>query len=474
MFSMHIRKNQSFKKASKRFSNISNNIRPVWHKHRISLFFGAGLIFLLSLVAAQFIKAEEVAETREESTVAAETLELDQRQGYQTIQALVQDETSTTLVAQSSGPVQNIYVETGQQVQMGTWIINQASSYGGGNQANISRQIAERNLESAEINLRNTQESVAKNRQLADLNQDNAEALTDITRQSLGETRNLIELIEDQIEILEEQIEATDDPQAKQSLQGQLISLKGNLNQVQSGYRNARYSADENQAATDIPEANRELVQIQTQLQLDTARINQEIAQLNLQSARLAESLTRVVAPYAGTIEAILVNPGDFVQPGTPVAVISNNQTQYKLSVAISGQTARQLQTAEYLEFELDDQTERIQLEHVSTVPVAGGMFQITATIPERLNSRLISGQSLDIRLPVTQELSGNVLIPITSVYITNTETFVYVLEDERATHQPVEIGQIIGENIEVRSGLIGDETLILSRNVTEGQRIRN
>lgn len=476
MISKKIKKNQTYKQASKRFDHITNQIKPLWQRYQLHLVGMLAGLFLLSIITAQFITADEPTQTAPVQPLQVTTLQLADKNSYQQLQAHIENESSTTLVAQTAGPVQKIYPQLGAYVKAGAPIIYQASSYAGGNQATVARQIAQKNLETADISLSNTSELVAQNRQLADLNRDNTQMLAEISGQSLGEMENLIDLIEIQVEELENQIYQAPDPQTQQTLRGQLIGLQANLNQVKAGYRTQRYTSDENRTPTQLSEISRDLVYTQTELQLQTARISREIAALNLQAARISESLSKVSAPYAGTIEAILVNVGDYVNPGTPVARISSKQPVFTLQTNVSGESARLMHGADHLILIINQTEHRISLDHVSSVPVSGGLYRLRATLPAILHDQVFDGQAVTIRVPVLVDSAPTtqpvILVPVSSVYITSTERFVYINQESQAISRTVETGKIVGNNIEILSGLAGNEELILSRNVTEGQMV--
>ena len=70
--------------------------------------------------------------------------------------------------------------------------------------------------------------------------------------------------------------------------------------------------------------------------------------------------------------------------------------------------------------------------------------------------------------------MSGDTVqfIPLDAVFVTNTDRFVYVLEDGQAVKRSVTTGDIISSTVEITSGLLPSDVVILNRQVTNGQAV--
>lgn len=473
MFSNQLLKHQSFRKASQRFTKVSKNFKPFWHNHQLKIVSAIGLFFVATLTASQFTKAqpetpEVVIETRE-----VDVLDLSQNQLNQSATGVVKNLNSITLVAQSAGPVAYVNMREGAYVKPGQLILSQESSYSGGNTAVVQRQIAAKNLELAQASLDNTVEVVSTNRELADKNRDNTEELRRITDQSIGETENLLDLLNRQIEDLNQEIANETDEDTILALEAQLIPLKAQANQIQQSLRNLHYSVNTDKPQTQLANLNRELVYETTELQLKSAEINRDIAALSLQSAKIAESQTRVVAPFAGTIEKIYVEPGTYVTPGTNVAKITG-EPQLCLVTTVSGSLARQIDQTGNLSFDLNGNNYTVAISHVTSTPVSGNLYEVLATLPDWMASLIYENQAIEISLPLAlnQSTPETNFIPVDAVFVSNTSRFVYVLDQGRAVKRIVETGRIVGSSIEIESGLTTDDTVILDRSINENDQV--
>lgn len=425
----------------------------------------------VSLVAAQFTRAEEVETPPVEQAATVETLDLTSWQPQLDLTVVVEDESSTTLIAQTPGVVSNIYLTAGANINAYQTLVRLSSTYTGGSQAALTKDIAKLGLDQATISLSRTSESVSQARAIADANRDNTQKLADIANQSLAATEEIIKLSQKAVADLESQIALTVDPQTKQTLEGQLIGLKASLLQTKTGYDNAKYANDRENPPGQLSRLSRDSIYTQTQLQLEMARIGRQIAELNYQAAALGESLTRVSAPYAGKVEAIFVNVGDSVNPGTPIARISRGQKSFSLKASLSGQVASLIKPNSSARLELPYQTIEVPLKWISTTSVQGNLYQLSLDLPASYYEQIYPGQTLRLQAPLIGS-STNRLVPLTSVYVTSRQSFVYVVEENRAATRVVELGQIRGTQIEILSGLTGDETLIVSRNISEGQLV--
>lgn len=387
----------------------------------------------------------------------------------------VKNLTSLQLVAQTAGPVSQVLVSEGQMVKKGQILVRQSSAYEAGSSASVQRQVAAKNYELAKATADNTSAVVAKNRELADLNRDNTEELRKINDQSLGEIRSLLTTTEQVISKIESDIRAEEqganNPATIQALRQSLVSYKGVLNQNRSALRSTEYSTNTDKPPTKIANLTRDLVFQTTELQLKSAQLNKEIAGLNLQLARIAEAATRVAAPISARVEKVFVQVGQYVTPGTPVAKIKGEPKLY-LQIPVAADVASRIDETRALEVSFNDQPLSLPISHVSQSPVSGQLYEVLATIPSSLAKTFQEETMVEVKLPFVSQSSTATFLPMTSVFLTNTQTFVYVLKDGVAQLREVQLGEVVGTNVEIKSGVQPGELIILDRTVLEGQAV--
>lgn len=443
-----------------------------FHQNKLKLFKIAVFIFVISFTASLFTKksAGEV-ELPEPSALQVKTFTVGEDQLFQDSFGIVKNLTSITLVAQTAGPVGRVSVTEGQEVKAGAHITSINSAYNTGSIFTVQRKLAQKNVELAQESLKNTVEIVSKNRELANTNRDNIEELRKISEDSIGGTRSLIDTTNQVIQKIEADISASSDADTIQALRQQLVSFKASLGQTEAALKIVEYNTDEDNNPTKLANISKDLIHKTTELQLKSAEIGRDIAWLNLKAARISEAMNRVSAPFSGIIEKIYIKPGQYLTPGTPVAKIKG-KTNLDMTAYVSGNIAAKINDEGQILFSLVGEEFLIPITHVSNTPTQGQLFEVIADIPEELEFMFYEEQSLPIKLPlipISTKIGGE-FIPLDAVFITNTSRFVYVLNQETSEKRDLITGRIIGDKIEVVSGLNPGDTLILNRRVKENQ----
>jgi len=382
---------------------------------------------------------------------------------------------SITLVAQTAGPVNKIHLVEGKQFQKGASITTQETGYGTGNAAAIGAQVAAKNLEISDVTLKNTVQSVSISRQLADKNRDNTEELRKISADSLGGTRKLLDTTKQVIAKIESDLSTATDAAIIQGLRQQLITYQNVLNGTESQLKNLEYSTNTDKAPTQLANLSKDQVYNATQLQLETSQLSRDIAALNLQSARIQASLTTVRAPFAGKVERVLVTQGQYVTPGTPIAIITGDKPELCLVTQVSGFTASRIDGESSMIATIGDTQYSVPITHVSSTPTSGSLYEVLAVLPADMASKIYEGQSVAVTLPTenASTISANTyFLPLDAVFVTNLEKYVFMFKDGKAIRTPVETGNIVGNDIEIKKGLNSGDQVIIDRRVIDGQAV--
>lgn len=469
------------KKASqaKKNSPLKNVWRKIWVRRPLSYKVGLVLIALLAfgglLVAAVLTKQAPAPEpVVEPQPLQVKALRFGDTQLAESSVGQVKNLNTMTLVAQSAGPVSKVAVAEGTRLTAGQLVLSQETAYRAGNAMAVNTQISAKNYDLADKSLANTVEVVAKTREQADKSREDIEELRKISAASIDDTKAIIELSETQADALEELIEAASDDSTKATLRGSLLSTLGSLSSARSTLRSLEYQTNTDQPPTKLAELQKDLIYKTTELQLQSAQIQKDIAWLSLKAARIQEATTRVVAPLAGTIEKLYVQPGTYVTPGQPVAVL-RGEPRLCLVTTVAGKVAGRVDETQSIEVTVDRElTLNLPITHVSSAPVAGNLFEVLAVVPPELASRIFENQTLPVKLPLYQlsVIGGNSFIPLDAVFVTNTSRFVFVYQDGKAVRRDVETGEIIGDTIEILSGLTDGEIVILDRRVIDQQPV--
>jgi RND family efflux transporter MFP subunit len=394
----------------------------------------------------------------------------------------IKNQNTLTLVAQSNGPVQSVLVTEGAKVSRGKTLIQQETAYAAGNVQAVATQLASKNAQLAAESLESTVKQVSLSREQADLSRDNTENLRKISEQSISETKQIITLSEQIAKTIEDNLKAeqagANNQATVQALRQALLGAQSGLNQARQGLRNLEYQTDTNNPLSKLADLQRQVVQESTELQLKSAQLQKDIANLNLRQAQIAQAATRVTAPISGTVEKVFVRPGQFVSPGTPVAVIKG-ETDLLLEISVAGRVALQVDQTKSaivkgLRGSSSTNTVSLPIQHVSAAPVSGQLYQVLIQVPAEYEPFIFQNQTVAVTLPLQQTslAAGNSFVPLDALFVSNNGRYVFIEQDGKAVQRPVETGEIVGTSIEIKSGLVPGEVVLLDRRVIDQQQI--
>ncbi|USG63454.1 efflux RND transporter periplasmic adaptor subunit [Brevibacillus ruminantium] len=205
----------------------------------------------------------------------------------------------------------------------------------------------------------------------------------------------------------------------------------------------------------------------------DVAMANASIKQAAGQVERAKKSLndTKITAPFSGTIVDVSKQVGELASPGEQIVHIvdlaevkitldvSNdliNQFQERAKVEVVGEDGKKYEgTITFVSPVVDKQTGKYRIE-VTTANTEGqwrGGMVATVELPRKVNG---------------------LLVPLESVGVSQGEHYVMAVVDGLTVKRPVKTGQMVGDQIEVISGLSEGDQLLRS-GITfyvEGQKV--
>jgi membrane fusion protein (multidrug efflux system) len=206
----------------------------------------------------------------------------------------------------------------------------------------------------------------------------------------------------------------------------------------------------------DNATARRDLDNATTQLAISKAQLEEIGARLDR---------TRIGAPLAGVLNNLLVEEGEYVDPGAPMAEIVETDTvkavvevpesdigfftvgdEAQVSADVRGEKKSLTGTLTFISELADPQTRSTRVE-------------ISLENKERL---LRSGQIVHARL-TRRILEDAILIPLLAVIPMEDSKAVYVVNSMEAQRREVELGIIKGDRIQVTDGLKPGDRLIIS-----------
>ncbi len=213
----------------------------------------------------------------------------------------------------------------------------------------------------------------------------------------------------------------------------------------------------------------------QTRLEVATAQANAARAQSRLSEANLEN--TRVRAPFAGTVLRKDAEVGEIVAPSsaggglTRTAILTMaDLTTLEVEVDVNEAYIAQIRNA---------QPARITLDAYPDTSFTGRVRQVVPTADRQKATVLVKVSILDRDPRILPEMGAKVVfepggspaqaaprrvfVPQAAITQADGKASVWVVENGAARLQGVDVGPVRGDRIEVRQGLSGGESLVLS-----------
>lgn len=191
------------------------------------------------------------------------------------------------------------------------------------------------------------------------------------------------------------------------------------------------------------------------------ANVKQAEGAYNAALSRLEKTIIR--SPISGTLNSLSINTGDFISAFTEVAVVSNNGALEVVSY-VTEDDAKRIAVGNNVT--IDNSSKGVITRIASAIDPRTKKIEVRVGITEKV-STLVNGQS--VRITVTKSTqtvtatSGPITIPLSALKLTPNGAFVFTLSATSSLVAiPVTEGAILGEEIQVLSGLSGSETIVI------------
>lgn len=190
------------------------------------------------------------------------------------------------------------------------------------------------------------------------------------------------------------------------------------------------------------------------------------------QSANITASGVRVTSPMTGYIKSRMVNQGDYVSVGQPIATVAQNR-RLQLKAEVSENYFKQLKNVNSANFKTAYDNMTYSLSEMNGKLLSYGKtsssssFYIPITFEFDNIGDIIPGSFAEVYLLASQR--DNVIsVPVASLTEEQGLNFVYIqVEPEAFIKQEVTVGQNNGERVEIIKGLRGGENVV-TKGVTQ------
>ena len=441
--------------------------------------FFAVLLLLFALIAAGSFLRKPKAIT--EIAVPAKTVSTYSIGSSPTIKVQAQIEKSgiIKIVALTPGVVSFVNVFEGQEVLKGTTLVGLSSNYQGGNAASVQRELAFATYKNTKDTYDLQKELIKKQREIADKTDANADQLRDITSKSLDETRSLLNLNQGIVSTLNTTLQDLESGNVGGANDAQILQTKqiisqfqSAVSQLQSGLRSAEFQAAGDKPPADLSNLSREAAQKQLDIQEKALSLSLEASSLSLKLAQILEATMYPAAPFDGVIERVYVTPGESVNPGTPLVVIHGAQT-LKAIAKVPRDIAQKLSPIDIATITFDDTEYSSAPLYISTEATDGSLYSAIFNIPSDFQNSVSDNEYVIVELPVGMPSTTTSVpfIPIDAVYQSADESYVFIVKNGKAESKKVTLGPIVGSYVQVESGLLKNDEIILTRSVVNGKK---
>lgn len=229
--------------------------------------------------------------------------------------------------------------------------------------------------------------------------------------------------------------------------------------QAQLAAANASLVAEQQEFDRISSLVERQLVSVadrdRAKARLDNAKAQLRSAQAAVERAEEQLSYTEVKAPYGGLVSARMVEPGELVQPGTPL-MSGFDPSQLRLHVDIPAGYARAVPQFNWARV---NGVEPTSLQVFPTVHSQSGTVRVRLVLPQKelpQQSSFIPGQWQPVNIQVGEHLG--VQIPANAVHRQGELTLVRMQDN---SWRAVRLGASSNGMIEVVSGLQAGEVII-------------
>lgn len=228
---------------------------------------------------------------------------------------------------------------------------------------------------------------------------------------------------------------------------------------------------DQSSAKTEAAERQYEMAKNTTAQQYQSLLAAR--ARVTLAQKALADTTVR--APFTGVVGERFVSVGDYVTRGTKVATVMRVDP-LRVELTVPEQFVSAVATGRTVTFEVDaypGETFVGQVRFVSpSLAAATRALTLEAVVPNGAN-RLKPGFFATAQIEQAAMLPG-LLVPATAIRTVSGTARVFVVNGDRVEERVVMVGQVVGERVELTSGVKAGEQVVASGvdRVVDGVRV--
>lgn len=210
----------------------------------------------------------------------------------------------------------------------------------------------------------------------------------------------------------------------------------------------------------------------------ENARTVVDVAEAGVQTARFNQTHATIVAPANGRVLARMVKGREMVAAGAPVLTVTGEGSGWLLRTTVSDKDAVKMAVGNTAQVSIDAWPDHPHSASISRIAgmadVQTGTFDVELALDALPKTGLRSGMIGRADISVPNRQSG-VVVPVAAlVNINNGVGQVFVVDAGRARLKSVDVGDLIGNKVLLRTGLELNDNVIVagSAYVNDGQAV--
>ncbi|WP_234108750.1 efflux RND transporter periplasmic adaptor subunit [Chryseobacterium sp. R2A-55] len=226
-----------------------------------------------------------------------------------------------------------------------------------------------------------------------------------------------------------------------------------------------------------------------SQKELDDMSARYEMAKANLDGAKMMKNevnsqyrYTNITAPISGVITAKYASQGDLANPGMPILTIESSGN-LQAQVLVSEQDITLIKNGMPVKVLMKSTNKEVvgTVDEVSLSSIkTGAQYLVKINVPQ--NHEYLAGMFVNVVFPfkrngsANQDFQESVTVPKSATVENGQLTGIYTVSSANtATLRWVRIGKILGDHVEILSGLNSREPYIVSANgkLFNGAKVR-
>ncbi len=240
----------------------------------------------------------------------------------------------------------------------------------------------------------------------------------------------------------------------------------------------------EDQASTDdekklaeqnlkIAKDQKKQAEVSAEIQVNGAKIQLEQSAQALKQSKIAYGKTIIKAPISGIITSKKISSQDFLSPGQIVAQIVG-EGKAEAVLYLNQEEINRIKLNDDVEIVIDGKNYSGKIDSYSKIANENnGRFEVKIVSTDNISGN--ANQTAQVFLNMYLVNQNSFFVPLDSVNIGQIKKEVFVVMDGKAKTKNVELGKIIGTQIEILSGLQNGDVLVVenSRNLQDGQIVK-